>query len=315
MKAFITGGAGFIGSHLADRLVNEASVTVYDDLSSGKLEYINQDCKFIQDDVLSLRTLVDAMKYHDTVFHLAANPDVRRGICNTRLDLEQETIATHCVLESMRVNRIKKIVFISSSTVYGDSGDKYVSEANLGNLPVSLYGAGKLSSESFISAYCELFNMQAWIFRIANIVGPRVTHGVIFDFVKKLREQPTRLEVLGNGKQSKPYLHVDDCVDGILFGHRNAKDRVNIFNLGCATVTSVKTIANMVVAAMKLHDTAINYGEQHNGWRGDVPHVRMDCTKMRELGWSARFTSDNAVERAIKEIVGATHDIGLYSCT
>jgi len=222
-RYFITGGAGFIGSHLADRLVRVGEVTVYDNLSSGSLEFIShhldqRNFNFIQADLLDFSILKQAIAGHDMVFHLAANPEVRAGIEATDLDLNTGIIASYNVLEAMRLNRIKKVVFTSSSTVYGDAGTTPVTEDHGPLLPISLYGASKLGSEGLISAFCHLFNMQGWIFRLANVVGSRLTHGVIFDFISKLKQNPGRLEILGDGSQQKPYLHVDDCISGILFG-------------------------------------------------------------------------------------------------
>ncbi len=222
MKCFVTGGAGFIGSHLVDKLLDEDNqVTVYDNFSSGKLEFIqhhiqNPAFKYIKADLLDANTLKRALAGHDIVFHFSANPDARWGIENTKLDLEQETIATYNVLECMRVNCIRKIVFASSGTIYGETPVMPLSEDYGPVLPISLYGAGKLASESMISAFCHTFGMQAWLFRLANIVGPRTTHGVIFDFINKLKLNPHELEILGDGTQCKPYLHVQDCVAGIL---------------------------------------------------------------------------------------------------
>ena len=201
-RYFITGGAGFIGSHLADRLVNVGRVTVYDNLSSGSPEFISRHLErdnfnFIEADLLDFNTLKQAIAGHDVVFHLAANPDVKAGTSATDLDLKMGIVATYNVLEAMRLNQIKKVLFPSSSTVYGDAGTTPVSEDYGPLLPISLYGASKLSSEGLVSAFCHLFNMQGWIFRLANVVGSRLTHGVIFDFINKLKQNPKRLEILG----------------------------------------------------------------------------------------------------------------------
>ena len=309
MKAFVTGGAGFIGSHLVDRLMAEgAKVTIYDNLSSGKKEFIKHHTgkttfALIEADLLDLDKLKNAIRGHDVVFHLAANPEARRGIEDTELDLKQETIATYNVLESMRVNGVKKIVFSSSGTIYGETPVIPLPEDYGPALPISLYGAGKLASEGLISAFCGTFDMQAWIFRFANVVGQRTTHGVIFDFIQKLKQYPSKLEILGDGKQCKPYLHVDDCVDGILFGFKNSHDKVNVFNLGCPTATNVTTIAKMLVEEIGLNEVEFKYTGGDRGWPGDVPQVRFSVQKMSRLGWKARYTSDEAVEKAIRDIL------------
>lgn len=309
MRAFVTGGAGFIGSHLVDRLMAEGNeVTVYDNLSSGKKEFIKHHTgkttfALIEADLLDLDKLKNALSGHDVVFHLAANPEARWGIENTELDLKQETIATYNVLEAMRVNGVKKIVFSSSGTIYGETPIIPLTEDYGPVLPISLYGAGKLASEGLISAFCGTFDMQAWIFRFANVVGKRTTHGVIFDFIQKLKQNPYELEILGDGNQRKPYLHVDDCVDGILFGFKNSHDRVNVFNLGCSTATDVTTIARMLVEEMGLHEVKFKYTGGDRGWPGDVPQVRFNVQKMSRLGWKAKYTSDEAVKRAIRDIL------------
>ena len=308
MKALVTGGAGFIGSHLVDVLIAEGRVTVLDNLSSGRREFLEHhqgksNFELVQADLLDLSEVKKALKGHDIVFHLAANPDARRGIENTDLDLKQETIATYNVLEAMRAQKTKKIVFSSSGTIYGETPVIPLSEDYGPVLPISLYGAGKLASEGLISAFCHTFDMQAWIFRFANIVGERGTHGVIFDFINKLKNTPHELEILGDGTQEKPYLHVKDCVNGILFGLQNSDERVNVFTLGCDSSTDVTTIANMVVEEMDLKNVQFKYTGGDRGWPGDVPQVRFNCEKINKLGWKARDTSDEAVRLAVRALV------------
>ena len=310
MRFFVTGGAGFVGSHLVERLVADGGeVTVFDNLTSGKKEFIVQHLKlanfqFIKGELLQLAEIKKAMRGHDVVFHLAANPDVRRGLEKTDLDLKLETFATHHLLEAMRQEDVRRIIFASSSTVYGEAPQIAVSEDYGPLLPTSLYGAGKLACEGLISAFCHVFGMQSWLFRFANIVGKRVTHGVIFDFINKLKLNPGELEILGDGRQSKPYLHVSDCVDGMLFGFRKATERVNLFNLGCDSETRVSDIARMLVAEMGLKDVKFRYTGGERGWPGDVPQVRFNVDKMKKLGWQAKFSSDEAVRQAIKDILG-----------
>jgi len=305
-RYFISGGAGFIGSHLVDRLINSGEVTVYDNLSSGKKEFIQHhldkhNFRFVQADLLDIDTLNQAIAHHDIVFHLAANPDVRAGITNTNLDLRQGTLATYNLLEAMRLNQIGKIVFASSSTVYGEAGTKAVAEDYGPLLPISLYGASKLAGEGLISAFCHLFDMQAWIFRIANVIGARLSHGVIFDFINKLRRDPGGLEILGDGTQRKPYLHIDDCIDGMLFALEHCHEKVNVLNLGTDSSTDVATIAAMVVEAMGLFGVKFSYSGGSRGWRGDIPRVSFDITRLKDLGWQPEYTSDEAVRKAVME--------------
>ncbi len=314
MKYFVTGGAGFIGSHLVDELVKRGEVSVYDNLSSGRREFIQHhldkpDFVFVQADLLDLTRLSGEMTGHDLVFHLAANPDARLGIADTSLDLKQETVATYNVLEAMRRNGVDKIVFSSSGTIYGETPIVPLPEDYGPVLPISLYGAGKLAGEALITAFCHTFDMHCWIYRFANIVGSRGTHGVIFDFIHKLKKNTEQLEVLGDGTQEKPYLSVEDCVAGMLFGYENSADRVNFFNLGCESTTKVSSIAKMVVQEMGLENVKYRFAGGDRGWPGDVPQVRLNVTKMQKLGWSPKHDSDQAVRRAIRsmtqEIVGA----------
>lgn len=201
------------------------------------------------------------------------------------------------------MNKISKLVFASSSAVYGDAGVSPVTEDYGPLLPISLYGASKLGSEGLISAFCHLFSMKAWIFRFANVVGKRATHGVIFDFINKLRRNNKELEILGDGTQEKPYIHVEDCVDGILYGFQHATSQISVFNLSCHSSTKVRAIARMVVDEMGLPDVEFKYTGGKQGWPGDVPQVRFDTSRMQQLGWKPRFTSDEAVSQAIKDML------------
>jgi UDP-glucose 4-epimerase len=309
MKVFVTGGAGFIGSHLVDRLIDKGYfISVYDNLSSGDTKYINHhfennNFRFIEADLLDLENVKKEIKNHDVVFHLAANPHVRLGEKQTDLDLKYETIATYNVLEAMRLNDIKKIVISSSSVVYGETNVAELSESYGPTLPISLYGAGKLAAEGLICAFCGTFDFQSWIYRFANVVGIRGTHGVIIDFIDKLRRNSNELEILGDGKQQKPYLHVSDCVDGIIFGFENSNDMINLFNLGCDSNTTVTRIAEMVVEEMGLKNVKFNYTGGKRGWKGDVPRFQLDASKIKKLGWNERFSSDDTVRKAIREVL------------
>jgi UDP-glucose 4-epimerase len=311
MKAFITGGAGFIGSHLVDLLLKERhTVTVYDNLSSGNRQFIqhhfnNPSFAFINADLLDLKRVKKEIKNHEIVFHLAANPHVRLGEKQTDLDLNQGVIATYNVLEAMRLNGLSRIVFSSSSVVYGETEEQSLPETFGPTLPISMYGAGKLGAEGLISAFCGTFDFHAWIYRFANVVGARGTHGVIVDFIEKLRRNPHELEILGDGRQRKPYLDVSDCVSGILHGFSHAHDPVNLFNLSCDTTTTVTRIAEMVVGEMGLSNVTFTYTGGVRGWKGDVPYFQLDAGKINKLGWKVTMTSDEAVRKAIRAVLDA----------
>lgn len=309
MNVLVTGGAGFIGSHLVDKLMADGNhVTVYDNLSSGKQEFIvqhfsNADFKFVKADLLDLETLSNAMQGQDTVFHLAANPDARLGTVKTDLDLQLNTIVTYNVLESMRRNNVHRIVFTSSGTVYGETADVPIAEDYGPMLPISLYGASKVACEALISAFVEIFDMQAWIFRFGNIIGDRATHGVIFDIINKLKSNRNELEVLGDGNQTKPYVYVDDCIDGVMFGLQHATAKRNVYNLAVTTTTSVRSIVKAILEKTDCKKTLVKYSGQDRGWVGDVPRVQLNTTKLAQLGWNAKYTSDQAVSKTIDAIL------------
>jgi UDP-glucose 4-epimerase len=306
MRSFVVGGAGFIGSHMVDRLAERGPVTVYDNLSVGKRAWIEGHlaagrATLIEADALDLERLTEAVRGHDLVVHLAANPEARWGLERTRLDLEQGTIATYNVLEAMRRAGVPRLIFSSSGTVYGET-PKSCAEGDLGNLPISLYGASKFAGEALISAFVECFGLEARIYRFGNVVGPRGTHGAALDFLKKLRDKKTELEVLGDGRQSKPYLFVTDCVDGMLFGLDHAKRKIEILNLAPPDTTSVARIAELCVAASPYPDAKIRYTGGDRGWPGDVPRSRMDPSKLAALGYRVSLTSDQAVQRAVEAL-------------
>jgi UDP-glucose 4-epimerase len=283
---------------------------VYDNLSSGDQRFIshhqnNKQFTFIKADLLNLKKLTKELYGHDIVFHLAANPHVRLGEKQTDLDLNQGIIATYNTLEAMRHHDITKIVFSSSSVVYGETQTPSLPETHGPTLPISLYGAGKLGAEALISAFCGTFDFQTWMYRFANVVGSRGTHGVIVDFIQKLRNNPKQLEILGDGKQCKPYLYVTDCVNGILYGYQHAKEKINLFNLSCDTTTTVTRIAEMVVEEMRLNNVTFRYTGGVRGWKGDVPRFELDATKINTLGWKATKTSDEAVRKAIRDALDA----------
>ena len=305
-RFFVVGGAGFIGSHLVDRLIERGPVTIYDNLSIGKREFVaaplaSGRATLVQGDALELEALVAAARGHDVLFHLAANPEARWGLDNPRLDLEQGTIATHNVLEAARRGGVPRLVLASSGTVYGDTA-VLCNEERLGSLPISLYGASKLASEALVSAYVECFDLRALIFRFGNVVGPRGTHGAALDFLKKLQKTPNELEVLGDGNQSKPYVHVTDCVDAVLYGLDHATARLDVFNIAPPDSTNVRRIAELCVEASPNPSARIRYTGGDRGWRGDVPLSRLDPAKLAALGWKTQHTSDEAVHAAVKAL-------------
>ena len=308
MKSFVTGGAGFIGSHLVDKLIEKGhTVTVFDDLSSGKTEFIKHHLEddnftFVKADLVDAETVSKEIKGHDVVFHIAANPDVRLGAQKPDI-AKKDILATYNLLDAMRKQDVKKIVFSSSSVIYGETPPFPLPENYGPLLPISVYGAAKLAAEGLISSFCHTFDMQGWMFRFANVVVVRGTHGVIVDFINKLRKNPKELEILGDGKQRKPYLYVTECVDGIMHGFKHADEEINVFNLGVDSVTEVTRIGELVVEEMGLENVDFKYTGGRRGWKGDVPHFQFDINKIKKLGWEANLSSDEAVRNAIQDLL------------
>jgi UDP-glucose 4-epimerase len=313
-KLFVTGGTGFIGSHLVDRLIADGNeVTVYDNLVSGRKENIEHHqgkskFRFIQADLLDCDTLKEAMEGHEVIWHLGANTDIIAGNRITDLDLNNCTIATRNVLEAMKQNGIDKVLFASSACVYGDVPLVPLSETYGPLLPISLYGAGKLACEGLLSAYSHLFGIRVWVFRFGNVVGARMGHGVIYDFIHKLKKNPKELEILGDGNQEKNFFLVEDCIDGMLYAFQKSSNQCDIFNLGCESTTKVRDIAQIVVEEMGLGDVGFRFTGGKRGWLGDAPYVCFDVQKMRKLGWSASRTSDEAVRISARRILDGSGD-------
>lgn len=308
MRFFVSGGAGFIGSNLVDRLLQVGhSVVVYDNFSTGQAKFLLEAQKspnfsLIQGDLLDLPTLTSAMQGCDFVFHLAANADVRFGTEHPRKDLEQNTIATFNVLEAMRANAIRRIGFSSTGSIYGEPTVFPTPENAAFPIQTSLYGASKLACEGLIMAYCEGFDFQGYIFRFVSILGERYTHGHIFDFYRKLSTDPTQLEVLGNGQQTKSYLYVQDCIDALLLAIEKAQDKVNIFNLGTDEYCNVTDSIGWITHHLNVQPT-LNFLGGERGWIGDSPFIFLECQRIRELGWQPKLSIQQAVIRTLEYLI------------
>ncbi len=304
-NVIVTGCAGFIGSNLVERLlVNGHQVTGVDNFSTGQRRFLsdalkNSNFQLIEIDLLNLDALKLAFADGEIVFHLAANADVRFGTDHPRKDLEQNTIATYNVLEAMRANGIKKIAFSSTGSVYGESPVVPTPEDGPFPIQTSLYGASKAAGEGLITAYCEGFGFQSWIFRFVSILGDRYTHGHVFDFYQKLKADPTRLPVLGNGKQRKSYLYVQDCIDAMLLVMDKASDKVNIFNLGVDSYCEVNDSIGWICKELGVHPKLV-YSGGDRGWIGDNPFIFLDTKKIQSLGWKPKFGIRDGVVKTVE---------------
>lgn len=305
MHCFVTGAAGFIGSHLVDRLLREGhDVVGYDNFSTGRAEFLaeaEQSPRFIlvRGDTLDPDSLMRAMSGADCVFHLAANADVRFGITNPRKDFEQNTVAVFNVLEAMRANGIHRIAFASTGSIYGEPEVFPTPEDAPFPVQTSLYGASKLAAEGLIEAYCEGFGFQGHIFRFVSILGERYTHGHVFDFYKQLRADPSELRVLGNGKQRKSYLYVEDCLAAVMLALENVQGKVTIFNLGTAEYCQVNDSIDWMCEYLSVAPQRI-YSGGDRGWVGDSPFIFLDCSRIRSLGWTPKVTIREAVLRTLQ---------------
>jgi UDP-glucose 4-epimerase len=307
----VAGGAGFIGSHVAARLLaGGAEVTVFDNLSSGSPERVPEGARLIEGDLKDLDALRAAVAGNERVFHFAANPDIARAATEPAIDFWEGTYLHSNLLEACRLEGVGRIVYASGSGVYGDQGDRVVDELAARTDVVSTYAASKLGCEAMLSSYCHMFGMHGAAFRFANVVGEGQTHGVTYDFVRKLRTDPSRLEVLGDGNQSKSYIHVDDVVDAMFLVVERGWEGYVLYNVATEDHVTVREIADLAVAELGLHDVELAFTGGARGWKGDVPVVRMDSSRIRELGWANRYSAREAVVASLRanltETAGAT---------
>lgn len=309
MKYFVTGGAGFIGSNMVDRLLSEPEneVVAYDNFSTGRREFLEEALKnsrftLVEGDTLDLEGMTKAMKGCEFVFHFAANADVRMGCEHPKKDLEQNTIATFNVLEAMRANDIKRIGFSSTGSVYGEAEVIPTPEDAPFPIQTSLYGASKLACEGLLAAYAEGFGYTAYIFRFVSILGERYTHGHVFDFCKRLKDDPEHLHILGDGHQKKSYLYVKDCMEAILTVVRNAKEKVNIYNLGTDEYVEVNDSVRFICGKLGV-TPEFTYAGGERGWIGDNPFIYLDTKKVRSLGWTPKATIEEGVVKTVEYLM------------
>jgi UDP-glucose 4-epimerase len=310
MKVFVTGGAGFIGSHLLGRLLGSEGtekVVVYDNFTSGQRSHLqahasDRRLSVVEADLKDAALLREAMDGCDTIFHLAANPDIAKAITQPDIDFWEGTYLTQNVLEAMRQTGANDIFYTSGSGVYGEDPAVDFPENHGPCIPISTYGASKLASESLMAAYCHMFGLVARVFRFANVVGPLQTHGVGYDFIRRLKSDPTSLRILGDGSQKKSYIHVDDVLDAIFLVASKAAKSYDVFNVATDDYITVRQIADLAVAIAGLQpdEVRFDFTGGDRGWKGDVPIVRFDCAKIKALGWRNRRSSAEALSDAME---------------
>ena len=310
MNILVAGGAGFIGSHLCDALLSKNNTVIVADkliMGSKNIEHLSQNTRFMFYEMeLANQDNVDKLfkdNKIDIVYHMAANSDIQKSANDTSIDFNDTLLTTRVLLESMRKNNVKNIFFASTSAVYGEMPDIVLNEETGGLKPVSYYGGAKLASEALISSYVSMCDMNAVIFRFPNVIGPRLTHGVVYDFVKKLRNNPKELEILGNGTQCKPYIYVTDLVNAIVKLTEQFELGVDVFNISVMSEgTSVTHIAEIVVDVLGLSDVEFKYTGGDRGWKGDVPRFKYDISKVLATGWKPEYTSDEAIRKAAQSL-------------
>ena len=313
-RVVITGGAGFFGSFLAEEMIRRgaAAVVIFDKLVQGKTRISHllerKTVQLIEADLLEYEKLRDAIGSSEFIWHLAGNTDIPAGLKNTAIDLNDGIVATRNVLEAMRETGVRKLMFPSSGAIYGEKTSGKRSEAIGPTLPISLYGAGKIACEGFISAYAHLFGIQAWIFRFGNVISGRISHGAILDFIRKLDANPKELEVLGDGTQTKSYLLAEECIDGIIYVLENTKlsekeGYCDVFNIGAPDETPVIDIAKIVIEEMGIRNCQIRVKGDQRGWPGDQARIALDISKLSSLGWKPKHTSTEAVRIAVQRML------------
>ena len=308
-RVFIAGGAGFIGSAFVDRLLSQAEtelVTVYDNFSSGRAWHLDagrddQRLRVVRGDILDNGALLEAMTGHELVMHLASNPDIARAATEPTVDFDQGTLLTNNIVEAMRRSGAATILYASGSGVYGDLGDVEAVEDHGPLIPVSTYGASKLAGEALISSYCHMFGIRGIVFRFGNVVGARQTHGVGFDFVRRLRETPSALTILGDGSQTKSYIDVDDVIDAVLLAEKYSTQLYSAYNVATGDYVTVREIAKLAVEVIggDLDSTVFEFTGGSRGWKGDVPVVRLNTDRIRALGWRNRLGSREALRASM----------------
>jgi len=311
--ALVTGGAGFIGSHLVDKLMLRGlHVTVLDNLSNGRLENMdrwlgNRNFKFMKGDLLDMGALAEVVQGCEAVYHLVANPEVRLGTIHPEAHYEQNVRTTFNLLEAIRkVGSVKKLLFTSTSTVYGEATEIPTPEDYAPLKPISVYGSSKLACEALVMGHSYTYGFKAVICRLANIIGSRSTHGVIHDFIQKLRRNPKELEVLGDGTQTKSYLFVDDCIEGICVALERFQEQVDVFNIGSEDQMDVKTIANTVVEEMGLKDVRLRFTggvDGGRGWVGDVKSMLLETSKLKSRGWTPKYNSEQSIRLTVRGLL------------
>ena len=317
MKIFISGGAGFIGSHILQKLISKSStqaITVYDNFTSGSMEHLapvlsDLKLKVINGDIKDLSTLTNAMSGADLVVHFAANPDIAKAVTQPDIDFWEGTYLTQNILEAMRKNGVEKILYTSGSGVYGEAPEIAFKEDYGPLFPISTYGASKLACEALISSYCHMFGIRGRAFRFANVVGPKQTHGVGYDFIRRLRLDSSKLRILGDGTQSKSYIHVDDVLNAMLLVYEDMKlDRspvFDVFNVATDDYISVTDIANIACEVARIDPLSViyEYTGGDRGWKGDVPKVLFNVNKIKGLGWKATRSSALAIKDSISSMM------------
>ena len=311
MSVCIVGGAGFIGSHFADALLalpRTRLLTIFDNFSSGREHHFahhsaDPRLQVVRCDAANLSSLTDAIRGHNLVIHLASNPDIARAVTEPEIDFHQGTLLTHNVVEAMRRAGVDRLLYASGSGVYGERGETLLNEASTPLQPVSTYGASKLAGEALIASYCAMFGLTAGAFRFANVVGARQTHGVGFDFLRRLRQDPTHLRILGDGRQSKSYVHVSDVVSAVLLANVRVNGGFHVWNVATSDTITVTEIAELAVETLGINpQPRFDYTGGDRGWKGDVPIVRLDSSRIRALGWTPQFNSREAMRQSLNDM-------------